>query len=272
VLAGPDHQREAEQCHTRERDRDYVLELVHATMLGDSAQRRLKNVQENSENWRIEVDLPDEEHHASFLSHLMDGEAQELEGDFQRAFHERLVVTRDDSTVFLYPHDEQQARRAESAVQAVLDAHGWKGQVAVTRWHDAEERWEPASTPLPATPEEERAEHAGLVESERAQTATERHYAFDVLVTLPHHRQAHDLYEGLLREGLPVTQRWRYLVVGATDEDQAAELEARIRAEAPDGTTATTFTRENLHEAVGYVSEVSADNPFVIPPHLPGLR
>jgi hypothetical protein len=39
--------------------------------------------------------------------------------------------------------------------------------------------------------------------------------------------------EQLQGEGLPAVHRWKYLLVGATDEDMAKALAERIRAEAP---------------------------------------
>jgi hypothetical protein len=41
--------------------------------------------------------------------------------------------------------------------------------------------------------------------------------------------------EQLREEGLPAVHRWRYLPVGATDEDNAKALAERIRDAAPAG-------------------------------------
>jgi hypothetical protein len=211
------------------------------------------------EDWRIEVDLPDEQHQAALLEHLLGGDP-----DLAHA-----VVTRDGSTVFVYPHDEAQARAAEGAIRRIAADKGLRAEIALTRWHEAEEAWEPASKPLPQTPAESEAEHEQLIERERDQTATQHRYAFDVLATLEHHGQAHELAERLQREGLAVSRRWRYVVVGAADEDEAAQLEKRIGSEAPSGTTVTTFTADNLRDSVNYVDELAADSAFTVP-GLPG--
>ena len=43
------------------------------------------------------------------------------------------------------------------------------------------------------------------------------------------------LLAALQAEGIPVLRRWRHLVVGANDEDQAKALAERLRVEAPEG-------------------------------------
>jgi hypothetical protein len=51
------------------------------------------------------------------------------------------------------------------------------------------------------------------------------------------HRETVELAERLHGEGLSVVRRWRYLLVGAADEDAANVLAQRLRAEAPPGST-----------------------------------
>ncbi len=43
----------------------------------------------------------------------------------------------------------------------------------------------------------------------------------------------------LRNEGIPVVQRFRAVLVGATDEDSAEQLAARLRGEAPSGAQVT---------------------------------
>src|SRR2546423_822907 len=72
---------------------------------------------------------------------------------------------------------------------------------------------------------------------------------------LPHRRDAAELEERLEAEGLPVTRRWRYLLVGALNEEEANELAERLRAEAPPGSEVTV---EGTFEAV----RSRVPNPF----------
>lgn len=47
------------------------------------------------------------------------------------------------------------------------------------------------------------------------------------------------LAEGLGREGLPRMRRWRYVFVGASDEDAANTLAKGLEQEVPPGSTIT---------------------------------
>src|SRR2546430_1169483 len=55
-------------------------------------------------------------------------------------------------------------------------------------------------------------------------------------LVLQSRHDAHELSERLEAEGVPNVTRWKYLLVGATDEDAAKAWEERLRKEAPDGT------------------------------------
>ncbi len=57
---------------------------------------------------------------------------------------------------------------------------------------------------------------------------------------LPSHRDSVALAAQLKAEGYPVVRRWRFLVVGANNADQAEEFAASIRQEAPAGAVVST--------------------------------
>ena len=58
---------------------------------------------------------------------------------------------------------------------------------------------------------------------------------WEVRLDLRDHREAVALAEQLESEGIPVTRRWTYLLVGAASSDDANELADRLRAEGPEG-------------------------------------
>jgi hypothetical protein len=58
---------------------------------------------------------------------------------------------------------------------------------------------------------------------------------YDVRVKLPSHREVVELAASLAAEGYSVVRRWRFLIVGANNADQAAEFEAAICQQAPEG-------------------------------------
>jgi hypothetical protein len=210
------------------------------------------------EDWRIEVDLPEDAHASGFFARMRggDSEAQGVAEAVQHAFSERVVVTRDDNVVFVYPHDEGEAKRAVQVLQRELQSHGWHGEVKTTRWHPDEERWVDASEHVPDTAGEHAAEHAELIRGEQAATAGSQTYQWDVMVTCKHHGEAAELAKKLKAEGLSVARRWRYVVVGATDEEAAGRLAERLRAEVPEGAEIVVESAHNLREAVEYEEEV----------------
>ncbi|HEY2766798.1 MAG TPA: hypothetical protein VGI76_00995 [Solirubrobacteraceae bacterium] len=147
----------------------------------------------------------------------------------------RAAVTHDRDDVFLYVGSEQDAERARAIVKDAMDHEDLAGELEVARWHPLEERWEDAAQPLPASEGQRAAEHARLEQEETEESAQAGYAEWEVRVTLPTHHDARAFAERLRSDGIPVNQRWRHLLVGANDEDDAAALAERLRAEAPEG-------------------------------------
>jgi len=147
----------------------------------------------------------------------------------------RLAITHEGDHVFLYADSADAAEHAREAVERAMAEHAVAGEVSVARWHPLEERWENASAPLPSTEAERAAEHARLEELETEESLQAHHAEWEVRITLPTHHDARSFAERLRGEGIPVKQLWRHLLVGAGDEDDAAALAKRLRAEAPAG-------------------------------------
>ena len=140
-------------------------------------------------------------------------------------------------------------------MRADLDAHGWKATVDLTRGHDDAEEWKPADVALPATDAERAAEHAELVAREDADTAADSAAEWEIRVDLPSHRDAKRLAERLEADGVKPVRRWKYLFVGAPDEDQARAWAEELRATLPEGSEVTV-------EAT--FASVERNNPFAI--------
>ena len=62
-----------------------------------------------------------------------------------------------------------------------------------------------------------------------------------------------DLAKRLSDEGIEVRRRWRYLLVGASTEERAAEIAERIRSEAPDGSEVELGTAGAPHPVFLYI-------------------
>jgi hypothetical protein len=185
-----------------------------------------------NDDWRIQVDLV-EEGRADALHDRLD--AEELEHDLSRTFHDRVIVSRDGARVFLYAGDREQADKARVLVEELTQKEDEEVRVTSTRWHPAAEEWRPAEEPLPADGDEKSAEHAERVARERQETEETGSPEYEVRIDLPSHGEAKDLVERLSDEGLRSVHRWKYVLLGAADEDSANELAERVRSEAPPG-------------------------------------
>jgi hypothetical protein len=157
----------------------------------------------------------------------------ELEHDLEQAFGETVIVSRDGDALFLYAGTREQAERAAGLLEKLAAEHGWKIGSTLTRWHPAAEEWQDPDAALPSSEAERQAEHEEAIADERAEVAADGEAIFEVRVEFDSHREAADFAKRLRDEGLPVTRRWKYMVVGATDEDAAKQLADRIRQEAP---------------------------------------
>lgn len=185
-----------------------------------------------SDEWRVEVDLDDEQHGFKLGERLrsldLDDEARDRLGD-------RVIVTRDGRRMFLYAQTEEQARAAERVARELVAEEGLTAEISLTRWHPDEDAWKDASIPMPET-EEQRA-----LERERHQRVAEREprprwaYQWEVRVDLPTRQDTRELASRLTEEGIEVRRHWRYLLVGTATEERANELAQRIQSEAPQG-------------------------------------
>jgi hypothetical protein len=195
-----------------------------------------------SDDWRLQAKLLDEGSARALTERL---EAERLSDELESSFGDRLAVSGDGPNVFVYAGDRAQADAAAEVIRTLATKHGWELQLELKRWHPTAEEWKNPDVPLPQTDAQRAAEHAQLVAKEREETAERGYAEYEVRIECPSHRATVQLAEQLRGEGLPVLRRWRYLVVGAEDEDSAATLAERLRAEVPVGSkvTAETSTR-----------------------------
>ena len=189
-----------------------------------------------SDDWRIRIAVREGGHARRLTERL---HASDLEHELEASFHDRLVVSREGGDLFCYAGSRDQAEGAEALVRSVAAEHGWHADCELRHWHEAAEQWEEPDVPLPETDAERTAEHAALIESEREEEEESGDPEFEVRVQFESHRDAVAFAEKLRQEGLPTARRWKYLVLGATDEDSANALAARLREEAPPGATVT---------------------------------
>jgi hypothetical protein len=185
-----------------------------------------------NDEWRLQIDVRGEREAGSLTERL---DAAELEHELSEAFQDRLIVSGDGPRVFVYAGTREQAERARDLIAKLAATHDWDLAVELTHWHPQAERWEDPDLPLPEGDAARVAEHEELIAAERKRTEESGEPEFEVRVDLPSHREAVRLAEQLRAEGLPAVRRWKYLVVGATDEDAARALAQRLQGEAPAG-------------------------------------
>jgi hypothetical protein len=178
-----------------------------------------------ADDWRVTVTLPEE----GFVERLLDRlRRHEVEDEVIARLGGRVVVSSGPGTVFVYADSEDAAREAERLLRELSGA-----EVKVDRWHPIEERWDDPSVPLPQTEAARKAEHERREQQETEQSQRIGLAEWEVRVELDSHRDASELADRLSAEGMKPVRRWKYLVVGANNEDEARELAERLRREAP---------------------------------------
>src|SRR3982751_2420857 len=94
------------------------------------------------DDWRIRVELPDEEGARGFLDRL--GVTRGAAEEFAEELREhRLAVSRDGETVFVYAASGMQAEQASRIVERELQEAGFTPRRFVTEhWLRDDERWD----------------------------------------------------------------------------------------------------------------------------------
>jgi hypothetical protein len=182
-------------------------------------------------DWRVEVELDDEEHGYSLGERLR---ALDLDNDAQKRLGGRVIVSRDGSRLFLYAATAQQAREAERVIRELIAEDGLTAEISTARWHPVEQAWKDPSIPLPSAPEEIASEHRRLEEDEEQEAEREGVLKWHVRVELPTRADAIELAGRLAAEGRRLHRRWRYVTIDVATEEAATELVERLRDELPD--------------------------------------
>jgi hypothetical protein len=212
-----------------------------------------------SDDWRLRVELEDERQASDLADRLS---KFDLAHDLQTSFRDRVVVSHDGAELFCYADTRTQAEAAQRAISALAEAGGWQITVELRRWHPVAEEWEDPDKPLPVTEAEQAAEHAEVMEAERAESAEQGFPDFEIRVRCGSRREAVELAERLEAEGIRCLHRWEFVVVAAPDEDTAKALGERIRSEAPPGSTVKV--EASVSEAVSEAPLATPFTPFAV--------
>jgi hypothetical protein len=188
------------------------------------------------DDWRLQIGLFEHGHAHTLTEHLAAGK---LGDDLEEKFGERLVVSSDPPNVFVYAGSRAQAEAAEGTIREVAAEHHWDIEIQLTHWHPTAEDWEDPDKPLPTTDAERLAEHQALLAQEREDSDIRGYPEYEVRIECPSHHDTVKLDKRLHDEGFDTVRRWKYLLIGADDEDSANALAERLRGEAPQGSTVT---------------------------------
>jgi hypothetical protein len=183
-------------------------------------------------DWRVEVELDDEEHGYSLGERLR---ALDLDDEARERLGERVIVSRDGSRLFLYAATAEQAREAERVIREEIAEGGLTAEILTSRWHPIEQAWRNPSVPLPRTPDEVAEERKRLEEAEEQEAEREESWDWHVRVELPHRDDASELADRLRAEGHHAHRRWRYVTIDVATEERAIELADRLREQGPAG-------------------------------------
>jgi hypothetical protein len=188
----------------------------------------------DDDDWRVTISL-DQADGAALLRHTFS--VHEAETEVRHRLDGGVAVSGGDRQLFLYAATREAAAHAEQIAREVLAARGVQATFALHRWHPVAEEWQDPDASLPGSQaelqaERQRAEAAQTEESLAAGVAL-----WEARAEFPTHREAVALADQLRAEGLPVIRRWKFLVVGAANADDAELLADRIRREAPPDAT-----------------------------------
>jgi len=192
------------------------LSAPHA---GGASRRRLYALL-MADDWRVRVELADDDARREFTRLLQDGLsplgtdlAQVLEGG-------HVSISGDDANLFVYADSPPQAENAHAVILAELEHHAIVATTSsVEHWLADEERWD--NEPAGDTWEEE---------------VTEKGYApWEVRVDCGSRHAAIKLEEQLESEGYSPVRQWSHLIVGASTREDADALAARLHGEVETG-------------------------------------
>jgi hypothetical protein len=171
------------------------------------------------DDWRIRIELEDDRA-GGFLDSLgldLGSKAHELAKELKE---DRLAVSRDDDTIFVYGSSRLQMEQAQKVVEAELEEAGIRPLVVrIEHWLAAEERWD--DEPQDETWEED---------------VLERGYSpWEVRVECKSHDEADALADRLDKQGYEVVRRWTYVIVGTATREDADALAQQLHGEVEPG-------------------------------------
>ena len=169
------------------------------------------------DDWRLRVELPEA---GGLLDRLRAGLGTEARSLARELEEQRLTVTHDEDSVFVYAASLRQAEQARPVLEAELrELRLEPVLVVIEQWLSDEDRWD-AEAPGPDAEDE---------------TLARGYAPWEVRVTARSVGDARELAERLESEGYGVVRHWRHILAGAASREDADALAQRIRGEVEPG-------------------------------------
>ena len=162
--------------------------------------------------WRVEVDLDDEQHGYSLGERLR---AHDLDDEARERLGGGVIVTRDGPQLFVYTKSATAAREAERVLRELVEADRLTADIGVTVWDEERDAWLDA-------------EDGDVVEDPRAEAEGPEYF---VLVESEDQGELEALAERLKADGRPVELRRDKLLVGSFDDEEVEQLAERLTRE-----------------------------------------
>ena len=171
------------------------------------------------DDWRLRIELGEGGAHGLLgRLGLVNTEADHLAHELLR--HERLAVSSDQDTVFVYADSQGALERARPAIEVELAALSLQPESAVIEhWLDEEDRWD----------DEPRGEN---VEGE---AAAHGYAPWEVRIPCRSHEEAKELALRLEADGHGVVRRWSYVIAGVETREEAERLARSLHGEVEPG-------------------------------------
>lgn len=206
-----------------------------------------------AEDWRVTVTLSAAGDAASLASALHE----------ERLDHEvvvgldRVAVSVAHDRVFLYADTRISAEAAERVVAGLARTRGLEPTLQLDRWHPIEEHWEDARNALPDDAAERRREHERREADETAESEATGIADWEVRVEFPTHHAAAEFAHHEEAAHRKIVRRWKYVLIGTDDEDDAHALAARLADELPGAIV-------HVEPGSGVAWELLPDRPFAV--------
>jgi hypothetical protein len=151
------------------------------------------------------------------------------------------MVSSSGRHMFLYAESADAAKQAEQVLRDVLSQHDLAAGFKIERWHPLEEVWDDSPAGMRHdTAQEREVKHETEQDQQRQRSKETGFPEWVVRVELPSHQDAVALAHRMTADGNTVVRRWKFLLVGASCEDDANRLAQEIRDYAPRGAAIRT--------------------------------